>query len=141
MILPHYVACKWEKGEHSTAREVVTLNSTISLLSCAKPKHIILLNFLAWPAPKSFRIFSSSNVSREGNMSRYGTHIFLSSVRKCPYCGSTAVRPSKRFRFKDDVVGLLLLKPYRCESCNERHYNVIWAKRTARASESRSLKV
>jgi hypothetical protein len=62
-------------------------------------------------------------------MSRYGTHIFLSPVRECPYCGSSKVRPSQRFPFKDDFVALLLLKPYRCESCNKRHYNVIWAKR------------
>ena len=62
-------------------------------------------------------------------MPRNPTHIFLSAVRDCPYCGSTDVRPSHRFPFKDDFVGLLLLKPYRCEACNKRHYNFIWARR------------
>jgi len=63
-------------------------------------------------------------------MPRNRTRIFLSPVRECPYCGSNDVRPSQRFPFKDDFVGLLLLKPYRCERCYKRHYNVIWAKPT-----------
>lgn len=61
-------------------------------------------------------------------MPRNRTHIFLSMIRECPYCGSTEVRPSHRFPFKDDFLTLLLLKPYRCEACNKRHYNLIWAK-------------
>ena len=55
--------------------------------------------------------------------------IVVSSGRKCPRCGSIDVRSSHPQTLMDAIALALLLKPYRCQDCNDRHYNLRWARR------------
>src|SRR3989454_4384477 len=51
-------------------------------------------------------------------------------VRRCPYCGSSSVRRSKRQDlFEAIALPLLLLRPYRCQACDLRHYSFVFTKR------------
>ncbi len=51
-------------------------------------------------------------------------------VRRCPYCNSFVVRRSKRQNlFEFAVLPLFLLRPYRCQACDLRHYSFVFSKR------------
>lgn len=51
-------------------------------------------------------------------------------IRSCPFCESTRVRRSERRGvFERLVLRLLLLRPFRCETCTRRHYNFFFARR------------
>lgn len=50
-------------------------------------------------------------------------------VRSCPFCMSRAVRRSHRRGFFETLVlPLVLLRPFRCEDCNKRHYNLFFTR-------------
>jgi len=56
-------------------------------------------------------------------------------VRRCPYCGSSTVRRSRRQNlFEAIALPLLLLRPYRCQACDLRHYSFVFTKRGQSAS-------
>src|SRR5712691_11721876 len=56
-------------------------------------------------------------------------------VRRCPYCGSSTVRRSRRQNlFEAIALPLLLLRPYRCHACDLRHYSFVFTKRGQSAS-------
>ncbi|MFZ0819244.1 MAG: hypothetical protein WAM91_04190 [Candidatus Acidiferrales bacterium] len=47
-------------------------------------------------------------------------------VAICPYCGSFDVRRSHRRGLSEVLfLPLVLLRPFRCEMCDRRHYNMI----------------
>jgi len=49
-------------------------------------------------------------------------------IRSCPFCQSTKVRRSRRAGlFESFVLRLVLMRPYRCETCTRRHYNFYFA--------------
>ncbi len=51
-------------------------------------------------------------------------------TRRCPFCGSHDVARSERYdSFEIYVVTLFLQRPYRCLSCQQRHYNFMFSKR------------
>jgi transposase-like protein len=51
-------------------------------------------------------------------------------TRQCPFCGSHDVHRSQRYdSFEKYWLTLLLQRPYRCLSCQERHYNYAFSKR------------
>ena len=51
-------------------------------------------------------------------------------IRSCPFCESTRVRRSQRHGvFERLVLRLLLIRPFRCETCTRRHYNFFFARR------------
>ena len=53
-------------------------------------------------------------------------------VRTCPFCESVSVRRShRRGLFEQVVLRILLMRPYRCSSCNSRHYNFVFSQRGA----------
>jgi len=54
----------------------------------------------------------------------------LSRTRRCSWCGSTDVRPS-RFRFYDVPFNLLLFRAHRCWNCYGRHFSFVWARYSA----------
>jgi len=48
-------------------------------------------------------------------------------VAICPYCGSFDVRRSHRRGLAEVLIlPLLLRRPFRCEVCDRRHYNMIY---------------
>jgi hypothetical protein len=48
-------------------------------------------------------------------------------VAICPYCGSFDVRRSHRRGLREVLfLPLALLRPFRCEDCDRRHYNMIF---------------
>lgn len=50
-------------------------------------------------------------------------------VRCCPACRSFDVRRSHRRSLLEVVVlPLVLLRPFRCEDCGKRHYNLVWTR-------------
>ena len=52
--------------------------------------------------------------------------------RECPHCGSLAVRRSARKDlFEVLVLPLLLLRPFRCEDCDRRHYGFVFSGRSS----------
>ena len=51
-------------------------------------------------------------------------------VRTCPHCQSVNVRRSRRKGpFERILLPLLLVRPYRCQKCDLRHYNFIFSRR------------
>ncbi len=55
-------------------------------------------------------------------------------VRACPFCDSSSVRRSHRQGLLETVLlRLILVRPYRCETCTRRHYNFVFADRTSEA--------
>ena len=51
-------------------------------------------------------------------------------VRTCPHCQSVNVRRSRRKGFFERfLLPLLLVRPYRCQKCDLRHYNFIFSRR------------
>ena len=50
-------------------------------------------------------------------------------LRCCPSCNSLDVRRShRRGLFELIVLPLFLLRPFRCEDCTKRHYNLIFTR-------------
>jgi hypothetical protein len=50
-------------------------------------------------------------------------------VRCCPSCRSLDVRRSHRRGLLETVIlPLLLLRPFRCEDCTKRHYNLLFTR-------------
>ena len=50
-------------------------------------------------------------------------------IRCCPECRSFDVRRSHRRSLVEVVIlPLLLLRPFRCEDCGKRHYNLVWTR-------------
>lgn len=50
--------------------------------------------------------------------------------RRCPFCGSSEVRRSRRHdSFEKLVLPLLLRRPFRCLKCQERHYDFVFSRR------------
>ncbi len=62
-------------------------------------------------------------------------HVFWQSVRCCPDCNSFRVHRSKRRGlFEWVVLPLLLLRPFRCEDCDRRHYGFVFSGRSSAES-------
>jgi hypothetical protein len=56
-------------------------------------------------------------------------HSRLYLLRSCPYCKSLDVRRShRRGIFETVVLPFLLLRPFRCEDCTKRHYNLFFTR-------------
>jgi hypothetical protein len=47
---------------------------------------------------------------------------------RCPFCDSTVVRPSSRYRFADLIQLIVLRRPVRCRGCGSRFYIWLWEK-------------
>ena len=57
----------------------------------------------------------------------------FSRVRTCPYCMSHDVRRSQRQgAIENCLLPLLLMRPYRCITCNYRYIGTVFARRTNR---------
>jgi hypothetical protein len=55
------------------------------------------------------------------------------STRCCPICKSKDVRRSmRRGKLESLVLPFLLLRPFRCESCDHRYYGWFFSKRVLR---------
>jgi hypothetical protein len=55
------------------------------------------------------------------------TRLFL--VRCCPACRSFDVRRSHRRSLLEVVLlPLAMMRPFRCEDCGLRHYNLVWTR-------------
>jgi hypothetical protein len=51
-------------------------------------------------------------------------------TRRCPYCESRNVCRSGRYDiFEKIVLPLFLLRPFRCLTCEERHYDLVSSRR------------
>lgn len=55
----------------------------------------------------------------------------IARIRQCPHCASLAVVATRKKidDFELFVLPLLLMKPYRCTRCGNRHYNLSWARK------------
>jgi hypothetical protein len=50
-------------------------------------------------------------------------------IRCCPACRSFDVRRSHRRRLLEVILlPLILMRPFRCEDCGQRHYNLVWTR-------------
>lgn len=50
-------------------------------------------------------------------------------IRCCPACRSFDVRRSHRRSLLEVVLlPLILMRPFRCEDCGKRHYNLAWTR-------------
>lgn len=58
--------------------------------------------------------------------------------RYCTSCESRQVRISRRQNAFEWLMLLFLLRPYRCEFCNDRHYGFIFRPRVEPPAEQRS---
>jgi hypothetical protein len=48
-------------------------------------------------------------------------------IRCCPSCRSFDVRRSHRRSLLEVILlPLLMVRPFRCEDCGKRHYNLVW---------------
>jgi hypothetical protein len=57
------------------------------------------------------------------------SHARFYLLRCCPACNSLDVRRShRRGLFEVLILPLLLLRPFRCEDCTKRHYNLIFTR-------------
>lgn len=43
----------------------------------------------------------------------------------CPYCGSKAIRRSKRRGMVESSLSLIWVRPFRCKDCDQRFYAFI----------------
>jgi hypothetical protein len=56
-------------------------------------------------------------------------HARVYLVRCCPSCKSLDVRRShRRGLLETMILPLLFLRPFRCEDCRKRHYNLFFAR-------------
>jgi hypothetical protein len=50
-------------------------------------------------------------------------------IRCCPACRSFDVRRSHRRSLLEVVIlPIFLMRPFRCEDCGQRHYNLVWTR-------------
>jgi len=57
-------------------------------------------------------------------------------VRSCPSCGSFEVRRShRRGLFEVMILPMLLLRPFRCDDCLKRHFNLFFTEALPLKSE------
>ena len=64
--------------------------------------------------------------------------VLWQSVRRCPNCNSFEVHRSKRRSvFEWVVLPLLLLRPFRCQDCDRRHYGFAFS-RSSSTNRSRT---
>jgi hypothetical protein len=62
-------------------------------------------------------------------------HPRLRIVRCCPKCKNLDVRRSHRKGFLETfILPLLLLRPYRCNECQLRHINTVFARKVSIAA-------
>src|SRR5713226_1052440 len=62
------------------------------------------------------------------------------TTRRCPYCSSPEVERSRRTGvFERTGLCLLLLRPFRCRRCNDRHYGFVLSKHRPAAMIERRL--
>ena len=48
-------------------------------------------------------------------------------IRRCPSCRSFDVRRSHRRSLLEVLfLPIFLMRPFRCENCGKRHYNLFW---------------
>jgi hypothetical protein len=61
-------------------------------------------------------------------MARIMHHRRCLVIRRCPACGSYDVRHSHRRSLLEVLfLPFLLMRPFRCEDCGKRHYNLAWS--------------
>jgi len=64
-------------------------------------------------------VASNTNCSAEdvnGSSSR-------TDVLSCPRCESELLHRSRRYNTYEHILGMVGVRPYRCEACNERFYS------------------
>jgi hypothetical protein len=50
-------------------------------------------------------------------------------IRCCPACRSFDVRRShRRGLLEAAILPVLMMRPFRCEDCGKRHYNLVWTR-------------
>jgi hypothetical protein len=58
-------------------------------------------------------------------------------IRHCPFCGSHDVARSNRSDIVEKLVlPICLLRPFRCLTCEERHYDFVYSRRMGNGSNS-----
>ena len=64
-------------------------------------------------------------------------------IPECFACGAFKVRPSRPMGFLDKIAGLLLIRPYRCEGCQERFraFRVFDPTQRIPGSKARAIKI